>query len=89
MEKTINLIGTISNVEVPFCKKNITEWNNYNLRGDGKYLFNRSAQKNGKYYSYIYYLEDGLIFCFDIFNKWRKSINREEFFTNNEFLEVI
>jgi hypothetical protein len=89
MAKQINIVGTIVNSEIPFCKKDVTKHNTYNLKGDGKYLYNKSAEKAGKYYGYIYYIEGDKLLCFDIFNSWRNTINSSDFFIRNEFLEVI
>lgn len=79
--KIINITGTVSVNELNNFPKQI------NLKGIYFYKDKISYTK----ISYIYFLEEGTnrIFCYDMYNRWRISLNDPSFFIENEFKEIV
>lgn len=93
MKTNINIVSNITRNEVSF----FNSYEGVELQNP-RFFINRSAIKDGIYYSYVYAVglqkySDGssseVIKCFDMFNQWRHSLNDSDFFIENDWLEII
>ena len=82
-KQRINKVGEISVKQIDFFPRV-----KCNLPGAKFYLVKELIKETG-YFGYVYSVNSEKIECFNIFGNWASTRNDLDFFSVNEFLEII